>query len=208
MWNIFIDNSLTNSCVRLYRVSINYGRISLLHNLSRKCCKIVKFVLITHSERNIWNGPIVATAISRDKRKPVLEGNGCLTFCTWPPRSPDLTVCDFFLWGFVKDNVYVPPHSKTLPELRERINTAIGNVTQDMLQRSWDLVGRASQYNSFIDTNLIHNFYINYIKLSSSTCFERRPLIFRRSMMLTLRRRIKSHLLFAGIIRSSPFSPR
>ena len=31
------------------------------------------------------------------------------TFCTWPPRSPDLTVCDFFLWGFVKDNVYVPP---------------------------------------------------------------------------------------------------
>jgi len=25
---------------------------------------------------------------------------------------------------------------------------------------------------------------------------------------LTLRRRIKSHLLFAGIIRSSPFSPR
>ena len=37
--------------------------------------------------------------------------------------------------------------------------------------------------NSFIDTNLIHNFYINYIKLSSSTCFERHPLIFRRSMM-------------------------
>ena len=37
---------------------------------------------------------------------------------------------------------------------------------------------------SFIDTNLIHNFYINYIKLSSSTCFERQPLIFRRSMIL------------------------
>ena len=27
-------------------------------------------------------------------------------------------------------------------------------------------------------------------------------------LFLTLRRRIKSHLLFAGIIRSSPFSPR
>jgi len=27
-------------------------------------------------------------------------------------------------------------------------------------------------------------FYINYIKLSSPTCFERHPLIFRRSMML------------------------
>jgi hypothetical protein len=39
----------------------------------------MKFVSITHSERNIWNGPTVATAISREKRKPVLEGNGCLT---------------------------------------------------------------------------------------------------------------------------------
>jgi len=39
--------------------------------------------------------------------------------------------------------------------------------------------------NSFIDTNLIHNFfYINYIKLSSSTFFERHPLIFRGPMML------------------------
>ena len=23
----------------------------------------------------------------------------------WPPRSPDLTVCDFFLWGHVKQNI-------------------------------------------------------------------------------------------------------
>ena len=57
---------------------INYWRISLRHNLSRKCRQIVKFVSITHSERDIWNGPIVVTATSREKRKPVLEGNGCL----------------------------------------------------------------------------------------------------------------------------------
>jgi hypothetical protein len=64
---------------RMYRVRINYRRISLRHNLSRKCRKIVKFVSITHSERNIWNGPIVVSAISREKRKPVMEGNDCLT---------------------------------------------------------------------------------------------------------------------------------
>ena len=45
---------------------------------------------------------------------------------------------------------------------------------------------KISMCNSFIDTNLIHNFCINYIKLSSSTCFEHHPLIFRRSMMLTV----------------------
>ena len=74
-WSYFVFSSV----IVMYRVRINYRRISLRHNLSRKCCKIVKFVLITHSERNIWNGPIVATAISREKRKPVLERNGCLT---------------------------------------------------------------------------------------------------------------------------------
>jgi len=51
-----------------YRVRINYRRISLRHNLSRKCRQIVKLVSITHSEPNIWNGPIVATAIGNVKQ--------------------------------------------------------------------------------------------------------------------------------------------
>ena len=51
---------------------------------------------------------------------------------------------------------------------------------------SWDLLGRASWYNSFISSNLIHNSYINYIKLNASTCFERHPLILRRSMSLLI----------------------
>jgi len=32
----------------------------------------------------------------------------------WPPRSPDLTPCEFFFWGFVKDNVFVPPLPRNL----------------------------------------------------------------------------------------------
>jgi len=35
----------------------------------------------------------------------------------WPPRSPDPTPCDFFLWGYVKDRVYVPPMPCDLPQL-------------------------------------------------------------------------------------------
>ena len=33
--------------------------------------------------------------------------------------------------------MHIPPLPKTLPELLERIKTAIGNVTQDMLERVW-----------------------------------------------------------------------
>ena len=47
----------------------------------------------------------------------------------WPPRSPDLTPFDFFLWGYLKDQVF-----KTTPtdlgELRTRITHHI-NVLKE-----------------------------------------------------------------------------
>ena len=33
----------------------------------------------------------------------------CRGFNNLPPRSPDTPPCDFFLWGYVKDQVYDPP---------------------------------------------------------------------------------------------------
>lgn len=56
----------------------------------------------------------------------------------WPPRSPDLTPLDFFLWGFIKDMVYVPPLPATLPDLRARIYAAVEQVTPEMLVRVWE----------------------------------------------------------------------
>ena len=52
----------------------------------------------------------------------------------WPPRSPDLTPCDFFLWGYVKGLVYVPPLPTNVVELKQRISSALETVTEDMLQ--------------------------------------------------------------------------
>ena len=51
----------------------------------------------------------------------------------WPPRSPDATPCEFFLWGYVKDKVHVPPLPGSTPELKVRIRTAIETITADML---------------------------------------------------------------------------
>ena len=50
------------------------------------------------------------------------------------PRSPDATPCDLFLWGYVKDQVYVPPLPASIPELKVRIRTAFETITADMLQ--------------------------------------------------------------------------
>lgn len=52
----------------------------------------------------------------------------------WPPRSPDLTPLDFFLWGHIKNKVYstVPT---TLQDLKNRVINAVNDVTQDQLDR-------------------------------------------------------------------------
>ena len=56
---------------------------------------------------------------------------------TWSPQSPDLTPCDFFLWGYIKDRVYVSPVPCDLPQLRQRIVEAVAAIESQMLQRIW-----------------------------------------------------------------------
>ena len=55
----------------------------------------------------------------------------------WPPRSPDITPCDFFLWGYVKDRVFVPLLPRDLADLKARIIAAVKNIDAPMLTRVW-----------------------------------------------------------------------
>jgi hypothetical protein len=45
----------------------------------------------------------------------------------WPPRSPDLSVCDFFLWGHLKSKVYTT-RPTTILELKTRIREEIAAI--------------------------------------------------------------------------------
>lgn len=50
----------------------------------------------------------------------------------WPARSPDLTKMDFFLWGYVKEEVYkMEPTTKE--EMKERIKAVFRNINDQML---------------------------------------------------------------------------
>ncbi|GBN41737.1 hypothetical protein AVEN_192270-1 [Araneus ventricosus] len=51
----------------------------------------------------------------------------------WPPRSPDLNPCDFWLWGYIKDVVYGDPVAN-LTELKNRITQHIHNITTETLR--------------------------------------------------------------------------
>ena len=53
----------------------------------------------------------------------------------WPPRSPDLSICDYFLWGYLKSKVYLNK-PRNIQELKEFIRVEIANVDEEMLGRA------------------------------------------------------------------------
>jgi hypothetical protein len=57
----------------------------------------------------------------------------------WPPRSPDLTPQDFYLWHYVKNIVY-QVKTNDLQHLKGRIRDAVAMVTLNMLQATWNEV--------------------------------------------------------------------
>ena len=52
----------------------------------------------------------------------------------WPPRSPDLTSLDFFLWGYLKGKVYVTV-PENLRELRQRIEHEVQALNRTRMVR-------------------------------------------------------------------------
>lgn len=52
----------------------------------------------------------------------------------WPPRSPDLTPLDFFLWGHLKNVVY-KSKPNDIQELKERIRQEINNISQETIAK-------------------------------------------------------------------------
>jgi len=51
----------------------------------------------------------------------------------WPPRSPDLSTPDFFLWGYLKSKVY-SNRPTDLHALKENIREEIAKLSKETLQ--------------------------------------------------------------------------
>jgi hypothetical protein len=53
----------------------------------------------------------------------------------WPPRSPDLTPLDFFLWGYLKQVVYATPVNDEA-HLKAKIIQAAANIPEAMVRKA------------------------------------------------------------------------
>jgi hypothetical protein len=59
----------------------------------------------------------------------------CGDLLPWPARSPDLRVCDYLLWGYLKEKVFIN-RPCTVHELKVAIEHEIAAIPPDMVRCS------------------------------------------------------------------------
>ena len=57
----------------------------------------------------------------------------------WPARSPDLSMCDFFLWSYTKDMVFRHrPH--VIEEIKQKITVEVEAIPVEMCRKSYESI--------------------------------------------------------------------
>jgi hypothetical protein len=62
----------------------------------------------------------------------------------WPPRSPDLSTCGFYLWGYLKGRVY-EQNARNIEELKDDIRNSVRSITATELTRVYMNLLRCAQ---------------------------------------------------------------
>ena len=120
--------SSLSECYRLVRNFIVRDHWSLFFWAKRARC---------HGECSSIQGDdrrIFPSTSGRNGRWGCVVSTRCFNDLPWPARSPDLALCDFFLWGYLKSIVY-NDRPRTLAHLKANIRNAIAEIPVDMLQR-------------------------------------------------------------------------
>ncbi|GBM10114.1 hypothetical protein AVEN_92931-1 [Araneus ventricosus] len=90
----------------------------------------------------------------------------------WPPYSPDLNTCDFFLWGHVKDLVY-KKKSADLISLKRTITDSFASIRRKTLELVTDNFATGLRYcitsdgSHFENIKILFNVLFNKKKYSA-----------------------------------------
>ena len=145
VWIGLIGNgTLVGPC--FFRETVNGDRyLHLINNT------VVPHLAAIRQYRRNGNGPFQRVWWAQDgapahRRRDVMDrldelfGNRIIAFprdVEWPPRSPDLTPLDFFLWGHLKAKVYTT-QPRDIDDLQRRITAEVDVLRQDhgMIRRA------------------------------------------------------------------------
>jgi len=119
--------------------------------------------LLQVDERNCWFQQDSATAHTAASTMEILHEFFCENVIykgVWPPRSPDLTSPDLFLWSYLKDTVY-RSNPRDLKQLKVNITRAIREVNERTLRKvARNMVKRVDKCTEMMD--IISNTYCKY----------------------------------------------
>jgi hypothetical protein len=79
----------------------------------------------------------------------------------WPARSPDVTVPDFFLWGFLKDHVF-RRRIMTIQELKQATVDEVAAIDEDLQRHAYG--NFQTRLQQFVDVNGGHLPYVIFRK--------------------------------------------
>ena len=107
---------------------------------------LTKFINQLHDDE-IMRGYFQQDGVTAHTAQTTIEflqqsyGNRIISQGLWPPRSPDLTPPNYFLFGQVKNNVY-KNCLHNLDELQQVIMHEIQNITQEQLCQVFETMKR------------------------------------------------------------------
>ena len=139
----------TISKKRVYGPFLKKERSTVKHTLL--CCKIGWWNFLSKESEQTFQEdeapPHRSLAVGQylnanvHDRRIGCAGNDDYVLLHWPPRSPDLTPCNFFLWCWFKDLVYVPSLPKSVDDLKTRITEEVlTTIDCNMLGKIWNTV--------------------------------------------------------------------
>ncbi|GBM45234.1 hypothetical protein AVEN_63841-1 [Araneus ventricosus] len=86
-----------------------------------------------------------------------------------PPRSPDITTCDFWLWGFLKDNIYRKSPASLL-DLRDSFRRHVLDIPADSLRSHRPALDPAEKANFNYNKPVLRLHFPNQIDGEIEDC--------------------------------------
>lgn len=145
VWCAIMNNRILAYCI--YRENLNgerYLRIlqdNLENVIDNMPLEQIRTLFFQHDGAPAHNAQIVTIFLNNNFGNSWLGTNGPVK---WPPRSPDLSPLDFFLWGYVKDRLYKIPH-QNIQELIHNFEECINGVSNIHIYNAVRSVGRRCQ---------------------------------------------------------------
>lgn len=125
-------------CFHIYQETLNSTRyLNILETVVLPAVENLPLLEYTravyqHDGAPPHNATIISEFLEREFDGNWIGNNGPYN---WPPRSPDITPMDFFLWGTIKDRVYstIPT---TQDNMKNRVRDALNSLTPDVIRKA------------------------------------------------------------------------